>query len=207
MTDDITRRRVARGNECQPPAQEPPAARTPIPARAARLREVVAEEIGKILGSNIDSLVWDRRGAEGWYRIAPDDVLMNAHLYERLGSANAALGALKGYSAQPRGFRCTDRAPTLDELCAAIAAERDHDKRDALLVDIRLALLPGHREQLEQLIKRGPVWDGDVISKVARGDLVRWKLAARVLVNGEWGYTAATYLGGHVLSDRVEVTS
>lgn len=96
---------------------------------------------------------------------------------------------------------------TIDELCAAYAAEKNHNKADALIVDIRLALSSGHREQLAQLINKGPVWDGDVISKAHRGDLIRWRLASRVMVKGKWGYTAATYLGGHILDDRVETTS
>jgi hypothetical protein len=96
---------------------------------------------------------------------------------------------------------------SMDALCAAYDAAKNDDEREGLLVDMRLALSPGHREQLQQLIGKGPVEDGDVISKAHRGDLVRWKLAARVLVKGQWGYTAATYRGGHVLSDRLEVTS
>lgn len=95
----------------------------------------------------------------------------------------------------------------ISDLCAAYAAAKTSEKADALIVDIRLALPKTHRLQLKQLINRGPVEDGDVMSKQARGDLIQWKLAARVLVKGKWGYTAATYLGGHVLSDRVEVMS
>lgn len=98
-------------------------------------------------------------------------------------------------------------AISMDSLCAAYDAAKTDDGRDALLVEMRLAMSPGHREELRHLIKNGPVHDGDVISKAHRGDLVRWKLAARVMVKGEWGYTAATYRGGHVMSDRLEVTS
>lgn len=91
---------------------------------------------------------------------------------------------------------------TLNDLCERLATEKNGERGDALLVEIRLALPRGHRASLEQLVKRGPVHDGDVISKAHRGDLIRWGLASRVMVKGEWGYTAATYCGGHVLDDR-----
>lgn len=93
------------------------------------------------------------------------------------------------------------------ELCAQYSAEKNDERCDALLVDIRLAMPSGHRAELAHLIKNGPVHDGDVMSKAHVGDLLRWGLAAKVMVKGQWGYTAATYRGGHVLSDRLEVTS
>lgn len=100
-----------------------------------------------------------------------------------------------------------ERIRLLNKLCAEYAAEKNDERSDALLVDIRLALPSGHRQELASLIKNGPVWDGDVSSKAQIGDLLRWRLASKVMVKGQWGYTAATYLGGHVMSDRVEVTS
>lgn len=55
--------------------------------------------------------------------------------------------------------------------------------------------IPGfYREPLHQLV-HGPVEDGDVISKMYRDNLIDLKLAVRVCVKGEQGYTAATYLG------------
>lgn len=99
-----------------------------------------------------------------------------------------------------------DRVIMLDRLCEQMKSARDDDY-DALLVDVRLALSGSHRAQLKQLINQGPVWDGDVISKADRGDLIRWGLAVRVIVKGKDGFTAATYRGSHVMSDRVEVTS
>jgi hypothetical protein len=95
----------------------------------------------------------------------------------------------------------------IDELCAALAAEKNDEKADALIVDVRLALPAAHRGELAHLIKNGPVWDGDVICKADRDDLIRWRLASRVMVKGKWGYTAATYIGGHILDDRVDTTS
>lgn len=95
----------------------------------------------------------------------------------------------------------------IDKLCAALALEANNERADALIVDIRLALSACCRGELRHLIKNGPVEDGDVISKTCRDDLVRWGLAVRVLVKSRWGYTAATYTGGHALDARVEVTS
>jgi hypothetical protein len=47
-------------------------------------------------------------------------------------------------------------------------------------------------------VKDGPVEDGDVISKSLRDDLIDLGLADRVMHQGQFGYTAATYLGGFV---------
>ena len=56
----------------------------------------------------------------------------------------------------------------------------------AILFDSRL------HEQLDQIVN-GPIWDGDVISKSCRDELFDYGLAVRVCVNGEQGYTGATY--------------
>lgn len=58
----------------------------------------------------------------------------------------------------------------------------------------------GHYEQLLQLVKNGPIYDGDVISKSRRNDLIRWKLAVRCCFKGEQGYTAASYYGWTVIN-------
>ena len=54
-------------------------------------------------------------------------------------------------------------------------------------------LSSAQREQLNQLLHQGPVWDGNVISKSARDDLIDFGLATRCCFMGEDGYTAATY--------------
>lgn len=61
------------------------------------------------------------------------------------------------------------------------------------------ALSGAHREALSQLVKQGPVYDGDVISKSLRDDLMQLGLANRVCYKGEQGYTAANYAGWDVL--------
>ena len=51
------------------------------------------------------------------------------------------------------------------------------------------------KETLIALVESGPLWDGDVPSKSGRDALIAQGLAARVIVRGEDGHTAATYAG------------
>jgi hypothetical protein len=66
-------------------------------------------------------------------------------------------------------------------------------------------LSPAQVEVLRQLVTRGPVYDGNVASKAARDDLLQMGIASRACVNGEQGYTVATYRGWDVLKS-VEAT-
>ena len=70
---------------------------------------------------------------------------------------------------------------------------------DQAAADAYNAMASGHREVLKQLVETGPVWDGDVIAKSYRDDLLEWKLATRVVVRNEQGFTGATYTGWSVL--------
>jgi hypothetical protein len=54
-------------------------------------------------------------------------------------------------------------------------------------------------EPLRQLVN-GPVYDGDVISKSLRNDLLALGLAVRVCHKGQQGYTGATYFAFSVLN-------
>lgn len=54
-------------------------------------------------------------------------------------------------------------------------------------------LSDGQREVLNQLLHQGPIYDGNIISKAARDDLIEFGLATRCCYMGESGYTAATY--------------
>ncbi|PAL21014.1 hypothetical protein [Acetobacter syzygii] len=71
------------------------------------------------------------------------------------------------------------------------------------------ALPDGHREQLKQLLYQGPVYDGSVISKSARDDLLKLGLAVRCCFMGEDGFTAASYAAYSVAkqgkSDRLQI--
>ena len=51
---------------------------------------------------------------------------------------------------------------------------------------------------LEQLLTN-PTWDGDVISKTYRDELLQYGLAVRVCVNNQQGFTAATYFAYTVM--------
>lgn len=53
-------------------------------------------------------------------------------------------------------------------------------------------------DSLNQLVLCGPVHDEDIIAPSLRDELIKLKLAVRVVDNGREGYTCATYLGGRV---------
>jgi hypothetical protein len=50
-------------------------------------------------------------------------------------------------------------------------------------------------DTLIALVEQGPLWDGDVPSKVERDTLIEQGLAVRIVFRGQDGYTAATYRG------------
>ncbi len=77
----------------------------------------------------------------------------------------------------------------------------DFDDHDRACRDLFDALTASQIEQLRQLVKHGPLWDGDVISKAARGDLLKLRLASRAVVKGQEGYTVANYVGAKVLRE------
>lgn len=57
-------------------------------------------------------------------------------------------------------------------------------------------------DTLVALVERGPLDDGDVPSKSGRNSLLDRGLAVRVVVNGQDGYTAATYDGRDAYTQR-----
>ena len=59
-------------------------------------------------------------------------------------------------------------------------------------------MTPAQREELKLLIEKGPVWDGDVLSKATRDDLLRLGLASRAVIKKNQGYTVANYHGWDV---------
>lgn len=81
------------------------------------------------------------------------------------------------------------------------------EEEEGLLEEIGSLMTNGQIESLGQLALFGPVWDGDILSKVTRDFLIKLRLASRVLVEGRSGYTASTNLGGRVYetcADRVK---
>ena len=80
-----------------------------------------------------------------------------------------------------------------DFLIEVIKRGSNADKGYFEFVHIAAVALPKElRESLKQLVN-GPVFDGDVISKSLISELFDYGLAVRVCVNGEQGYTGATY--------------
>lgn len=51
------------------------------------------------------------------------------------------------------------------------------------------------KDTLIALVERGPLWDGDVPSKIGRDYLLSQGFAVRIVVKGEDGWQAATYAG------------
>jgi len=59
-------------------------------------------------------------------------------------------------------------------------------------------------EQLQQLVK-GPIYDGDIISKSNRSELFDMGLAIRVCCKGEQGFTGSPYIGYSIVKKLVEL--
>lgn len=91
--------------------------------------------------------------------------------------------------------------PILKDLVAA--ADEQPDGYFEIVKAIALLFPKNLVEQLEQLIK-GPVWDGDVISKADRETLFEIGLAIRVCAKGTQGYTGATYTAWSILREIKE---
>ena len=51
------------------------------------------------------------------------------------------------------------------------------------------------KEVLKQLVRTGPVWDGDVVSKSGRDECLNHRIINKILVGGEQGYQAVNYFG------------
>lgn len=70
------------------------------PKTEIELREILRENLSKILGSNVVTMALKQPSSMMY-----QDIIANRHLYERLGIAFAALGALKGYTDLPNGYQ------------------------------------------------------------------------------------------------------
>jgi hypothetical protein len=79
-------------------------------------------------------------------------------------------------------------------------AERKEERYFDFVKAIALIFPPQLKEQLAQLV-RGPVWDGDVMSKSQRGELFDMGIAIRVCAKGEQGYTGARYIAYSILKE------
>jgi hypothetical protein len=74
----------------------------------------------------------------------------------------------------------------------------DYEEFENECLDKWVALTPREREVLKCLCKDGPLWDGDIPSKQGRDSLLDKNLAVRAMFKDQFGYTVATYAGGHV---------
>ncbi len=89
----------------------------------------------------------------------------------------------------------TESPLTVEQMAATVryADNCEPEMRAPALRLVWQCLDSGHRDQLRQLLFQGPVWDGCVVSKRARDELMTMGLATRCCFQGEQGYTAATY--------------
>jgi hypothetical protein len=77
--------------------------------------------------------------------------------------------------------------------------ENDSEGFDRWAQEQWASLKGNEKEVLIALCKRGPLWDGDVPSKVGRDGLVDKGFACRIVMKGpEYGYQAATARGANV---------
>lgn len=80
-----------------------------------------------------------------------------------------------------------------DQIVDAIAKMQTDDGYFTYGAIVWDALNSIEREVLRQLLFQGPVWDGNIVSKGARDNLMEYGLATRCCFLSEQGYAAATY--------------
>ncbi len=78
-------------------------------------------------------------------------------------------------------------------LIVVINIDSDTEDRERAALSAWNGLSSVQKGCLQQLLFNGPVWDGDIVSKSARGELFNFGLAVRCCFKGEQGYTVATY--------------
>lgn len=66
------------------------------------------------------------------------------------------------------------------------------------LIRTAQSLRPSEKDVIRAAFERGPLYDGDVPSKSARDILIREGFIVKVVVRGEEGYNACTYLGARI---------
>jgi hypothetical protein len=85
-----------------------------------------------------------------------------------------------------------------------IAEQDDGDDYFNIVSSIALIFPSKLTEQLKQLVKN-PTYDGDVICKSYRDELLTIGLATRVCCGGQQGYTAAKYIAYSVLNKLQQI--
>lgn len=79
---------------------------SPVKKTRAEIEEALVRVMREILGSCVTNKAL-RYPSE----LTIDDLLVNIHLYERLGEAFVAVRALNGYTGDPRGFELIESIP------------------------------------------------------------------------------------------------
>lgn len=92
----------------------------------------------------------------------------------------------------------TKLAPIIKSL-VEIAQQDDEDDYFNIISSIAFIFPRYLIGQLKQLVKN-PTWDGDVVCKSHRDELLIMGIATRICCNGEQGYTAAKYIAYCILN-------
>lgn len=84
----------------------------------------------------------------------------------------------------------------LDVLHESVDLSTDKELAWAVRLIVRVQTMnSGERDTICGVYLDGPLFDGDVPSKAARDSLVNEGMISRIVVKGEEGFNACTYLG------------
>ena len=100
------------------------------------------------------------------------------------------------YAKQQRNNREVYMSPIARYLIKLFHNEEGENESQILAKLIWESFDADERDSFRALMRRGPVWDGDIPSKTGRDELLTLGLAVRCCVTSEQGYTALSYLGG-----------
>ena len=88
----------------------------------------------------------------------------------------------------------------IEDLLSVIHVGIDFDSEKRIAEGVKLIntvqkLSSSAAETLIACFERGPLYDGDVPSKTGRDDLLQFDFISKIVMKGEEGYNACTYLG------------
>jgi hypothetical protein len=90
--------------------------------------------------------------------------------------------------------------PTLNQMLEALhisinlSTEKEITKACSLISEVQ-AFDSGERDTIKACYLKGPLFDGDIPSKIARDKLIEKGFIAKVVVKGEDGFNACTQKG------------
>lgn len=127
----------------------------------------------------------------------------NPHAFDKVRYGGASSAHAHGVTLQPGAHAHeTEHVHVVTPGDYWKPGQHSHGTPGAVLVQGMLDANGGALDTLIGLVERGPLWDGDVPSKAGRETLFEYGLAARVIVDGEEGFTAATYAGAAAFTQR-----